>query len=126
MAALVERDLVLCRHTVRKLFVEDQFPLVNQTKMITAASELSSNAVVCGRGGAMRCKILRRGIKTKLRGAFDNKDPAIPDLGLVLTRGWTSKSGMGMGLPGSLRLVNEFDLRTAVGEGTCVTITRWQ
>ncbi len=74
----------------------------------------------------MRWEIVQQGIKTGLRLAFEDKGPGIPDVELALTDGWTSGSGMGVGLSGSRRLVNEFDLRTAVGEGTCVTVTRWK
>ena len=95
-------------------------------KMITAASELSRNTVVYGGGGEMRWQIVSNGSKTGLRLAFEDKGPGIPDLALALTDGWTSGKGMGVGLSGSKRLVNEFDIRTAVGEGTCVTITRWK
>ena len=121
-----ERDIVMCRQMVRKLTQQIKFTLVDQTKMITAASELSRNTVVYGGGGEMRWEIVTHGAKTGLRLAFEDKGPGIPDIGLALTDGWTSGTGMGVGLSGSKRLVNEFDIRTAVGEGTCVTVTRWK
>ena len=126
MALLSERDIVMCRQTVRKLTQQVKFSLVDQTKMITAASELSRNTVVYGGGGEMRWEIVTHGAKTGLRLAFEDKGPGIPDIGLALTDGWTSGTGMGVGLSGSKRLVNEFEIRTAVGEGTCVTVTRWK
>jgi len=126
MPLLSERDIVMCRQTVRKLTQQVKFSLVDQTKMITAASELSRNTVVYGGGGEMRWHIVTEGLRTGLRLAFEDKGPGIPDIELALTDGWTSGSGMGVGLSGSRRLVNDFDLRTAVGEGTCVTITRWK
>ena len=126
MPLLGERDIVMCRQTVRKLTQQVKFSLVDQTKMITAASELSRNTVVYGGGGEMRWEILQEGARTGLRLAFEDKGPGIPDVDLALTDGWTSGSGMGVGLSGSRRLVNDFHIRTAVGEGTCVTVTRWK
>ena len=126
MPLLGERDIVMSRQMVRKLTQQIKFTLVDQTKMITAASELSRNTVVYGGGGEMRWELLTQGIRTGLRLWFEDKGPGIPDVGLALTDGWTSGSGMGVGLSGSKRLVNEFEIRTAVGEGTCVTVTRWK
>ena len=121
-----EEDIVASRQKVRALSQQLKFSLVDQTKMITAASELSRNTVVYGGGGEMRWQTLNEGMKTGLRLWFEDQGPGIPDLDKALTDGWTSGTGMGVGLSGSKRLVNEFDIRTAVGEGTCVTITRWK
>jgi serine/threonine-protein kinase RsbT len=121
-----ERDIVLSRQLVRKLTQELNFSLVDQTKMVTATSELSRNTVVYGRGGEMRWEVVENGAKKGLRLSFEDKGPGIADVNLALTDGWTSGSGMGMGLSGSKRLVNEFDIRTGVGAGTCVTIARWR
>ncbi|MEJ8858146.1 anti-sigma regulatory factor [Variovorax robiniae] len=126
MQLRTEHDIVMSRQTVRKLTQELKFSLVDQTKMITAASELSRNTVVYGGGGEMRWSIVSNGVRAGLRLAFEDKGPGIPDVDLALTDGWTSGSGLGVGLSGSRRLVNEFDLRTVPGEGTCVTITRWK
>jgi len=126
MVLATEQDIVMSRQTVRKLTQQINFSLVDQTKMITAASELSRNTVVYGGGGEMRWQVVTKEPKTGLRLAFEDKGPGIPDLTLALTDGWTSGKGMGVGLSGSRRLVNEFDIRTAVGRGTCVTITRWK
>jgi serine/threonine-protein kinase RsbT len=126
MPLLGERDIVMSRQQVRKLTQQVAFSLVDQTKMITAASELSRNTVVYGGGGEMRWEIVQQGIRTGLRLWFEDKGPGIPDVDLALTDGWTSGSGMGVGLSGSKRLVNEFEIRTAVGEGTCVTVARWK
>jgi len=126
MPLLNEQDIVLSRQTVRRLAQELKFSLVDQTKMITAASELSRNTVVYGGGGEMRWELLQEGLKNGLRLHFEDKGPGIPDMDLALTDGWTSGKGMGMGLSGSRRLVNEFEIRSAVGEGTCVSITRWK
>ena len=121
-----ENDIVMSRQQVRKLTQALKFSLVDQTKMITAASELSRNTVVYGGGGEMRWQVLTLGLKTGLRLEFEDHGPGIADVDLALTDGWTSGSGLGMGLSGSRRLVNEFDIRTAVGVGTCVTIVRWK
>ncbi|MEC5384454.1 anti-sigma regulatory factor [Uliginosibacterium sp. H3] len=121
-----EQDIVVSRQTVRKLTQELKFSIVDQTKMITAASELSRNTVVYGGGGEMRWEILSDGLRSGLRLHFEDKGPGIPDMEKAMTDGWTSGGGLGMGLTGSKRLVNEFEVRTAVGEGTCVTITRWK
>ena len=121
-----EQDIVLCRQLVRKLTQELRFSLVDQTKMITAASELSRNTVIYGGGGVMRWEIAQEGVRTGLRLAFEDKGPGIADLALAMTDGWTSGKGLGMGLSGSKRLVNDFEVRSAPGEGTCVTIARWK
>ena len=126
MSLRSEHDIVASRQAVRKLTQELGFSLVDQTKMITAASELSRNTVVYGGGGEMRWELLEEGGRRGLRVQFEDKGPGIPDLKLALTDGWTSGRGMGMGLSGSKRLVNDFEIRTAVGEGTCVSIARWK
>jgi serine/threonine-protein kinase RsbT len=126
MTLASERDIVATRRLVRELTQELKFTLVDQTKMITAASELSRNAVIYGHGGVMRWEIVTNGLQTGLRLAFEDQGPGIPDTDLALTDGWTSGTGMGIGLSGSRRLVNDFELRTVVGAGTCVTVTRWR
>lgn len=126
MLVLTEQDIVMSRQLVRKLTQELKFSLVDQTKMITAASELSRNTVVYGGGGEMRWEIVNQGGRTGLRLAFEDKGPGIADIDLALRDGWTSGRGLGMGLSGSKRLVNEFEIKTVLGEGTCVTITRWK
>ena len=122
---LAERDIVMCRQMVRKLTQQIKFTLVDQTKMITAASELSRNTVVYGGGGQMRWEIVTQGIRTGLRLWFEDKGPGIPDIDLALTDGWTSGSGMGLGLSGSRRLVDQFELESEPGKGTRVAITKW-
>ena len=94
--------------------------------MITAASELARNTVVYGGGGEMRWEIVAQGLRKGLRLHFVDQGPGIPDVELALTDGWTSGGGLGMGLSGSKRLVNEFEIRTKPGEGTCVSVTRWK
>jgi len=121
-----EADIVASRQKVRALTQLLKFSLVDQTKMITAASELSRNTVVHGRGGDMRWELLDDGIRRGLRLHFEDTGPGIPDTRLALTDGWTSGGGMGLGLPGSKRLVHEFELESTPGQGTRVSITRWK
>jgi serine/threonine-protein kinase RsbT len=121
-----EEDIVASRQKVRVLSQALKFSLVDQTKMITAASELSRNTVVHGRGGDMRWELLDDGIRRGLRLHFEDTGPGIADIKLALTDGWTSGGGMGLGLPGSKRLVHEFELHSAPGQGTRVSITRWK
>nr|WP_315597086.1 anti-sigma regulatory factor [uncultured Cupriavidus sp.] len=121
-----ERDIVLARALVRTLTAQLKFSLVEQTKMITAASELARNTMVYGGGGEMRWEILSEGARNGLRLHFEDQGPGIPDVEQALVDGWTTGNGLGMGLSGTRRLVNEFSIRTQVGEGTCVSITRWK
>ncbi|MDB5346903.1 MAG: rsbT 2 [Schlesneria sp.] len=122
----LEQDVVVARQAVRRLAVELKFSLVDQTKMVTAASELARNTVVYGGGGTMRCEVLIDGGKSGLRMTFEDQGPGIPDMTLAMKDGWTSGSGLGMGLSGAKRLVNDFDIVSEVGKGTRVTITRWK
>jgi serine/threonine-protein kinase RsbT len=121
-----EEDIVASRQKVRQLVQALRFSLVDQTKMITAASELSRNTVVHGGGGEMAWDHVQDGMKQGLRLRFIDQGPGIPDLKLAMTDGWTSGSGMGLGLPGSKRLVHEFEIQSSRESGTCVTITRWK
>ena len=121
-----EADIVASRQVVRQLVVGLKFSLVDQTKMITAASELSRNTLIHGGGGQMRWETVEEGMRRGLRLFFEDQGPGIADLKLALTDGWTSGGGMGLGLPGSKRLVNEFAIDTAVGRGTSVMIARWK
>ena len=126
MPLRVEADIVASRQLVRKLAQQLGFSLVDQTKMITAASELSRNTVTYGGGGDMEWELLEDGIKRGLRLRFRDQGPGIPDIAQALTDGWTSGKGMGLGLSGSRRLVHEFDIQSEVGAGTCVSVIRWK
>jgi serine/threonine-protein kinase RsbT len=121
-----EHDIVMARQTVRRLTQELGFGLVDQTKLVTATSELARNALVYGLGGTMVCDLLAEGIRKGLQLRFIDQGPGIPDLGQAMTDGWTSGSGMGLGLSGAKRLVNDFSIETAPGQGTTVTIARWK
>lgn len=119
-------DVVLARQAVRTWAIKAGLGLVDQTKIVTAASELARNTVEYGGGGTMSIELVedkgRRGIKLTL----EDQGPGIADIGLALTDGYTTGSGMGLGLSGSRRLVNDFDLWSQPGEGTRVTVTRWK
>ena len=121
-----EHDIVLARQQVRRLTQELQFSLVDQTKMVTAASELARNALVYGGGGKMEWEVVSADSRRGLKLLFSDEGPGIPNLDLAMTDGWTSGKGLGMGLTGTKRLVNDFDIDTKVGAGTRVTIARWK
>lgn len=121
-----EHDIVLARQLVRKLTQELGFSLVDQTKMVTAASELARNTLTYGRGGTMHWEFVQREIYRGLKLLFADEGPGIPNLDLAMTDGWTSGKGLGLGLTGAKRLVNEFELDSKVGAGTRVTIVRWK
>lgn len=118
-------DVVLARQRVRQWAVELRFSLVDQTKLVTAASELARNAFDHGHGGAMTIEALSNGAKSGLRLTFEDQGPGIPDIEQALKDGYTTGAGMGLGLGGSKRLVNEFSIESEVGKGTKVTVARW-
>ena len=118
-------DVVLVRQAVRKWSIEQGFSLVDQTKIITAASELARNTLDYGLGGSVRLEALENGPRKGLRLTFEDQGPGIPDIERALTDGYTTGKGMGLGLSGSKRLVNEFEIHSRIGEGTRVMITRW-
>jgi serine/threonine-protein kinase RsbT len=119
-------DIVAVRHAVRRQAVKINLSLVDQTKIVTAASELARNMLVYGGGGEVTLEILQEGVRNGLRAHFVDTGPGIPDLELALRDGFTTGSGMGLGLGGAKRLVNEFNIDSAPGKGTHVTITRWR
>jgi serine/threonine-protein kinase RsbT len=119
-------DVVTVRQTVRLWAREAGFSLVDQTKLITAASELARNMVDYGQGGTATLEVLNDAARTGLRVTFEDKGPGIPDVELAMRNGYTTGDGLGLGLGGAKRLVNEFDIRSRPGEGTRVVITRWR
>lgn len=121
-----EHDIVLGRQAVRRMAVQQGFSLVDQTKIVTAASELARNAVTYGGGGTLKWTMLNEGSKRGLRLTFEDQGPGIANLDLALTDGWTSGTGLGLGLSGTRRLVNDFEIESTVGVGTRVVITRWR
>jgi serine/threonine-protein kinase RsbT len=119
-------DVVLVRQAVRQLSVEIGFGLVDQTKIVTAASELARNTLDYGGGGTVKLETLQEGRRRGLRLTFEDQGPGIPDIDLALKDGFTTGGGLGMGLSGAKRLANEFEIQSAVGEGTRVIIVRWK
>ena len=120
-----EMDIVKARQAVRAATLVLGFKLVDQTKIVTAASELARNTLVYGRGGTMTLEFVVRDRRKGLRMIFEDQGPGIADLKLAMTDGYTTGSGLGMGLSGAKRLVSEFDIVSRVGEGTRVTATKW-
>ncbi|UZJ57683.1 anti-sigma regulatory factor [Pseudomonas sp. KU26590] len=121
----IEQDVVLARQTARKLAQECGLRLIDLTKLVTAVSELARNTMVYGGGGDMDWQIIEDGLRVGLRLTFRDEGPGIPDLKLAMTDGWTSGGGLGLGLTGAKRLVDDFELDTAPGAGTRVTICKW-
>jgi serine/threonine-protein kinase RsbT len=119
-------DVVLVRQAARQFAVELGFGLVEQTKIVTAASELARNTLDYGGGGTVRLDMLHAGERRGLQLTFEDQGPGIPDIELALKDGFTTGGGLGMGLGGAKRLVNEFTIESKVGEGTRVTIVRWK
>jgi len=119
-------DIVVVRQMVRASAVQLGFNLVEQTKIVTAASELARNTIDYGGGGVARVQSLQRGVRIGLRLSFEDKGPGIPDIELALKDGYTTGHGLGLGLSGAKRLSSEFEIESRLGEGTRVTITRWR
>lgn len=122
----VEEDIVRVRQATRTNAIAAGLSLVDQTKLVTAASELARNTLIYGLGGTVTIDVLEQPGRKGVRIAFEDKGPGIADLELALRDGYTTGSGLGLGLSGAKRLVNEFDLYSKPGEGTRVTITRWK
>lgn len=122
----VEGDIVVVRQTVRKWALEIKCSLVDQTKVVTAASELARNLLIYGGGGEVRLEKLEEGLRGGVRVTFEDTGPGIPDIQQALSDGFTSGTGMGLGLGGAKRLVNDFNIESEVGKGTRVTITKWK
>jgi serine/threonine-protein kinase RsbT len=119
-------DVVLVRQAVRQLAIELGFGLVDQTKIVTAASELARNTLDYGGGGTVRLETLQDNGRQGLRLTFEDQGPGIADVEMALRDGFTTGGGLGMGLGGSKRLANEFKIESVVGEGTRVSIVRWK
>ena len=119
-------DIVHVRQQVRTWAVAMGFGLVDQTKIVTAASELARNTVDYGKGGTVTLETLQSGNRQGLRLIFEDKGPGIPDIALAMTDGYTSGQGLGLGISGSKRLMHEFEIVSQVGEGTKIAIVRWR
>lgn len=121
-----DHDVVLARQAVRRMTQQLSFSLVDQTKMVTATSELARNTVIYGGGGTLSWEMLDGAPRSGLRLTFLDQGPGIANLDLALTDGWSSGNGLGMGLTGARRLVNAFEIDSKIGVGTRVTVTRWK
>ena len=120
-----EPDVVAVRRRVRDASAKLGFSLVDQTKVVTAASELARNTIIYWGGGTMQLDLLN-GPRNGLRLVFEDKGPGIPDVELALRDGFTTGGGLGLGLGGAKRLVSDFEISSRPGEGTRVSITRWK
>jgi serine/threonine-protein kinase RsbT len=121
-----EQDVVPFRNRVKEYAVKIGMSLVNQTKLITAASELVRNMLKYANGGIVLIEVISQGRDNGIRLTFQDKGPGIPDIALAMKDGYSSGKSLGIGLPGTKRLVNEFDIKSIVGEGTTVTIIKWK
>ncbi len=121
-----EQDVVPFRNRVKEYAVKIGMGLVNQTKLITAASELVRNMLRYANGGEIVIEVVSKGRENGIRLIFKDKGPGISDISLAMKDGYSTAKSMGMGLPGTKRLVSEFDLQSIVGKGTTVTITKWK
>lgn len=121
-----EQDVVLFRNRVKEYATKIGMSILNQTKLITAASELVRNMLKYANGGTVLIEVISKNKVTGVRLTFEDKGPGIPDLKLAMQDGYSTGKSLGLGLPGAKRLVNEFDIKSEVGKGTTVAITRWK
>lgn len=121
-----DEDVVRARQAARRMAVEVGMGLVDQTKLVTACSELARNMVDYAGGGTVRLEVVRDGRREGVRGIFEDHGPGIPDVEAALQDGYTTGLGLGLGLGGARKLMNEFEVVSRVGEGTWVTITKWR
>jgi serine/threonine-protein kinase RsbT len=119
-------DVVRVRQAVRARAVEAGFGIVDQTKLVTAASEIARNTVDYGGGGTLRIEIVREGTRRGVQLTFSDSGPGIADISAAMTDGYTTGSGLGLGLSGAKRLSNEFSIDSSPGKGTIVTLARWK
>ncbi|MET8120841.1 anti-sigma regulatory factor [Micromonospora sp. NPDC005189] len=120
-----DQDVVRVRQLVRTVAVAVKLSLVDQTKVVTAASELARNTLVYGGGGSVEVTIMDSGRRKGVRIVFTDSGPGIADLDLALTDGYTTGGGLGLGLSGSRRLVDDFEIETSPETGTRITVTKW-
>lgn len=119
-------DVVLVRQAVRQMAVELGFSLVEQTKVVTAASELARNTLDYGGGGIVHLQTVEEGQRQGLKLCFEDQGPGIVDVELALQDGYTTGNGLGLGLSGTKRLMNEFTIQSQPGSGTSVTVVKWK
>ena len=121
-----DHDIVRCRQSVRRITSAMGFSVTGQTMLVTAASELARNTLVYGRGGTLEWAALERHGKLGVRLCFSDRGPGIADIPQAMANGWSSGRGLGLGLPGAKRLVNEFEIESVQGGGTRVCVVRWK
>src|SRR3954467_7955590 len=121
----VQEDIVRARHMARQWAVDASFKLVDQTKFVTAVSELARNTLIYGKGGSMLLDAVEKGPRKGLRATFEDKGPGIPNIEKAMENGFPTGGGLGLGLGGSKRLCHEFEIISKPGEGTRITIVRW-
>ena len=126
MLIVKEQDVVLFRNRVKEYSVKIGMGLVNQTKLITAASELVRNMIKYASGGHILIEVVSKGRENGIRLTFKDQGPGIPNIPLAMKDGFTTGKSLGLGLPGARRLVSEFDIKSIVGEGTTVSIIKWK
>ncbi|MVM41071.1 anti-sigma regulatory factor [Spirosoma sp. HMF3257] len=126
MTVTREQDVVPCRNRVKEVAVKIGMGIVNQTKLITAASELARNMLRYANGGQVVIEVVSKGRESGVRLTFADKGPGIADINLAMQDGYSTGKSLGLGLPGTKRLVNEFDLKSIVGQGTTITILKWK
>lgn len=126
VSILKEQDTILLRNRLKEFAVKIGMSLINQTKLITAASELSRNQLKYAGGGNVLIEVVGAGGKTGIRLVFSDKGPGIADLKKAMQDGFSTGKSLGIGLPGTKRLVNEFDIKSVVGQGTTITILKWK
>jgi serine/threonine-protein kinase RsbT len=121
-----EEDVVRVRQVVRQAAQKLRFSLVEQTKIVTAASELARNTLIHGGGGSLHVDVTANGARSGIQMTFEDQGPGIADVTLALKEGYTTGTGLGLGLPGSRRLMSEFAIESEAGKGTRVTVARWK
>ena len=126
MAVRTSDDIVRVRQAVRARAIEARFGIVDQTKLVTAASEIARNTVDYGGGGTLRVEIVREGARRGVQLTFSDNGPGIADIAAAMTDGYTTGEGLGLGLSGAKRLSNEFSIESSPGKGTTVTLARWK
>jgi serine/threonine-protein kinase RsbT len=126
MGVRASADVVRVRQAVRARAIEAGFGIVDQTKLVTAASEIARNTVDYGGGGTLRIEIVRERARRGVQLTFSDNGPGIADIKTAMTDGYTTGGGLGLGLSGAKRLSNEFSIESAPGKGTTVTLARWK
>ena len=121
-----EADIVALRQSVRRWSIELGFRLVDQTKIVTAASELGRNTLIHGKGGSAKIEAVANGTRQGIRLCFDDDGPGIPDIPMAMKDGYSTGTGLGLGLSGSKRLMDEFDVKSQSGAGTHISVIKWK